>query len=250
MNCSDELVTIQKKLLKLKFVMQQEDEKIVDFLKRTYHRGGHYSFLHIIFLKILNTFFDFRIFSALLKRKILFSGQNLEEYFERRFFTQDEIMNYFGIGFNGITSEKAKKLILQKIIFLCVLEKVTGKIAAYSCFSTDAMTTCYQNLFINFNHKYTCTLKVQTDPEFQGKNLHAGQMQYALSQNQRNSYLGILGYTYSDNSDSIKSNAKMGSESISRFWVFKILNQVLDFKCGQFQKYNVSLQKRSYEYPN
>lgn len=241
---------MRKKVLKLKFSMQQENEPTLEYLKRTYRRHGLYSILHIVFLRILNKFFEFRIFNVFVRHKINFSKSDIESHFDLRFLSPDEIKKYFGLGFNDITAEQTKELTLKQVDCLCVFEKKSGKISAYSWFTTNSISTGNYNLEIHFDQKYIYTLKVYTAPEFRGRNLHAWQMQYALRQYQQKGYLGILGYTYSDNFDSIKSNAKMGSEVIGRFWVFKIFNSVFHLSFGQLTKYNVSLQKRSYEQTN
>jgi hypothetical protein len=85
---------------------------------------------------------------------------------------------------------------------------------------------------------------------FRGQQLHAWQMQFALKHFQQKGYQGILGFTYSDNFGSIKSNFKMGSVVMGRFWVLKVFNSVYHFAFGQLAKHNVSLQKRNYESPN
>lgn len=246
-NNSDDSVTTYKKVLKLKFSMQQENEQTRDYLKRTYRRHGFSGVLHIIFLRILNKFFEFRIFNVFVICKISFSKPVIENQFDIRFLNTEDIKSYFGSGFNDITPEQTRDLILKQVDCLCVFEKKSGKISAYSWFTSHSISTGNYDLEIQFNQRYIYTLKVYTVPEFRGLNLHARQMQYALSRYQQKGYLGILGYTYSDNFDSIKSNAKMGSEVIGHFWVFKIFNSVFYLRFGQLAKYKVSLQKRSYE---
>lgn len=223
--------------------MQQENENTIQYLKRTYRRHGIMCVLHVIFLRLVNKFFEFRIFGFFLKNNIHLKAQNTEARFDRRFLTPAEVQKYFGSGFNDITAEQTKYLVSKNAKCMAVFEKETGQMAAYSWFSHQAISSGHYDLLINFDPKYVYTLKVYTAPHFRGLNLHAWQMQMALNLFQQQGYLGILGYTYSENFDSIKSNAKMGSEVIGSFWVVKLMNRVFYFKMGCLDKYKITLQK-------
>ena len=93
----------------------------------------------------------------------------IENQFDIHFLSPQEIEKYFGQGFNDITPDQTKELILKQVDCLCVFEKKTEKIAAYSWFTANSISTGNYNLDIHFDQRYIYTLKVYTAPEFRGQ---------------------------------------------------------------------------------
>ncbi len=227
--------------------MQLENEKTWNYLTRVRQRHGWFSVLHVIGLRFVNKFFDLRIFNVFVRHKVKIAAHNNEEIFNIKFLNTIEIEKYFGAGFNDITIDATRELISGQVSCLCVFDKKTEQIAAYSWFTNKSISTGFHDLDITFAEKYIYTLKVYTAPEYRGQQLHAWQMQFALDQYHRQNFWGIVGFTYSDNFESIKSNQKMGSTTVGHFWVMKIFGRSLFFKTGQVSDYEINLQRNTHE---
>ncbi len=223
--------------------MQLENEKTLNYLKRIRRRHGWFSVLHVIGLRCVNKFFDLRIFNVFVRHKVKISAHNNAEIFNIKFLNATEIEKYFGAGFNDITVNETHGLMSSQVSCLCVFDKKTEQIAAYSWYTNKAISTGVHDFDITFAQKYIYTLKVYTAPKYRGQQLHAWQMQYALEQYHKQGFWGIVGFTYSDNFESIKSNQKMGSTTVGYFWVFRFFGHSFFFKTGQVSDYEINLQR-------
>ena len=219
--------------------MQSPNESTMTYFKRVYTKHGILSLFFSLCLRIINKFFEFKVLNIFYRDHVNYSSCGADLSFYIKKLNQSEINNYFGKGYNDISAEETKKLLKSGAQCFCVLDKKKDQIAAYSWFIFNECDAGIAKYVFKLTKNLVYTFKVYTAPEYRGLQLHGFMMKYALNFFNGNNIKAIIGYTYSENFESIKSNKNMGSKVIGHIFVIMFMKKYYIFKLGSLKNYGV-----------
>lgn len=211
----------------------------MELIKKTYHRSGLESAIHLSINTLLNKFISFKKLKILIITSMNEESLKIDSRFHHGFLDGTYLKKLSIDSGNELSSSFVESALQKKDECYALTSK--DELASYGWYSNRETLTDIHKLKFSFDPSYMYMYKGFTKENYRGHKLHAVGMNWALKKYLDKGYRGLVSYVESTNFDSLKSCYRLGYKDCGSIIVMKIFGKIIKWGHPSLEQYKVKL---------